>query len=117
MALSENIRFIELVEELKSKGLLDGYTHLAKILETNKAGISDIKQGRKKISIEIIRRMKLSYPDINTEWIIIGKGDMFMSASTSENDYSIYMINKIESQAKEIGRLQERIRQLELNNG
>ena len=50
MLKDENLRFIELVEELKINGKIADYVQLASSLGTNKAGISDIKSGRKKIS-------------------------------------------------------------------
>ena len=77
--MGENIRFMEVVESLKGIGVINDYVQLAAILETNKAGISDIKSGRKKLSIEILRRLKLSYPSINIEWVIMGEGEMFHS--------------------------------------
>lgn len=75
--MDENLRFIALVEALKEQGQVADYVQLAATLGTNKAGISDIKAGRKKISIELLRRMKLSYPATNVEWVIMGVGEMF----------------------------------------
>lgn len=77
--MKENERFFELIEYLKVQGLLSNYVELANVLATNKAGVSDLKQGRKKISLEILNNMKLSYPAINLEWIITGKGEMINS--------------------------------------
>ena len=82
MLKDENLRFIELVEELKINGKIADYVQLASSLGTNKAGISDIKSGRKKISIELMRRMKLSYPEVNIEWVIMGVGDKFCTQSS-----------------------------------
>ena len=75
--MDENIRFISLVDTLREIGVISDYVQLASVLGTNKAGISDIKSGRKKLSLDILRRMKLSYPSINIEWVIMGEGDMF----------------------------------------
>ncbi len=49
--MEENIRFFEVVEELKSRGVLSDYIQLAGVLETNKAGISDLKNDRIKLSL------------------------------------------------------------------
>lgn len=126
--MSENIRFFEIVEALKKQKLLADYVQLASILNTNKAGVSDIKQGRKKLSIEIIKSMKLSYPQINIEYIIMGEGDMFINSeikTISErlpNDSPVIdklfdtiekKDLKIEELLKENTRLEERLRLLE----
>jgi hypothetical protein len=124
--MSENIRFFEVVEALKKQRLLTDYVELADILHTNKAGISDLKQGRKKLSIDTIRSMKLSYPQISIEYIVMGEGDKFVnleSRITSEevvvNDNSVMnrlfdTIDKkdlrIEELLKENARLEERLR-------
>lgn len=121
MKIDENIRFMHLVEDLKSNGKLVDYVQLANMLSTNKASISDIKSGRKKISIELLRRMKISYPEVNINWIIMGDGDMYCSNEiqekqttqnpTTPTDYLIDMIKEkdriIREQAEEIGRLKE----------
>ena len=114
--MNENIRFMQVVETLKEGGVVTDYVQLASILETNKAGISDIKSGRKKLSIDILRRMKLSYPLISLDWIVLGEGEPFIRENTNKtatnNDPSQF-IDKITQQAEEIGRLKERIAQLE----
>lgn len=126
--MTENIRFFKIVDALKQEKALADYVELAKILNTNKAGISDIKQGRKKLSVDNIRSMKLSYPCINVEYIIMGEGDMFISSSTNatqvdltQNQNESPVINKlfstiekkdqkIEELLKENVRLEERLR-------
>ncbi len=107
---------MQVVETLKEGGVITDYVQLACILETNKAGISDIKSGRKKLSIETLRRMKLSYPSISLDWIILGEGKPFIQESTNNtilNNDSSQFIDKIAQQAEEIGRLKEHIAQLE----
>lgn len=127
MLKDENLRFMNVVEDLRQKGVITDYVHLAQILETNKAGISDIKAGRKKISIELLRRMKFSYPSIDIEWIVTGNctpEDSCQTPETSEADLEIRAENrllkeqleesykKISEKDKEIGRLETIIRQL-----
>lgn len=116
--MDENIRFIQVLDNLKEKGIIEDYVQAANSLNTNKAAISDLKSGRKKLSIDILRRMKISYPSISIEWIVMGTGDMFNETnknaheSISDNQ-STYFIEKIAQQAEEIGVLKERIKQLE----
>lgn len=123
MPMDENLRFIALIDGLKAKGQVADYVQLAATLGTNKAGISDIKAGRKKISIDLLRRMKLSYPCANIEWVIMGEGPMFIQEIKEQEPthttptYLLEMIaNKdasIVEQAKEIGRLEQQIKDLE----
>lgn len=114
--MGENLRFIELIDELKRRGVISDYVQIAAQLGTNKAAISDIKSGRKKLSVEIIRSMKSSYPVINIEWIIMGEGKPFIETTTEMNipqlgDTTIFL-DKISKQAEEIGQLKEQVRQL-----
>ena len=119
--MEENIRFFEVVEELKSRGVLSDYIQLAGVLETNKAGVSDLKNGRKKLSIDNIRSMKLSYPFINVEYIIMGSGSMVIDEKAENNSFlndssNIYLIEKVAKQAEEIGMLKQQIEQLKEKN-
>lgn len=114
--MGENLRFIELIDELKRRGVISDYVQIAAQLGTNKAAISDIKSGRKKLSVEIIRSMKSSYPMVNIEWIIMGEGKPFIETTTEMNipqlgDTTIFL-DKISKQAEEIGQLKEQVRQL-----
>lgn len=123
--MDENIRFIELLDTLKANGVINDYVQASKELETNKAGISDIKSGRKKLSIDLLRRMKSSYPQTNIEWVIMGEGDMFITTKPSNNAVQTTGIEErllsliqdkdtvIREQAEEIGQLRERIAQMQ----
>lgn len=109
------------LDQLKEKGVITDYVQAAKDLQTNKASISDIKSGRKKLSVELIRRMKLSYPSINIEWIIMGEGEPFINQEQKINDtpasVTDALIKKIGDQGEEIGRLRQRIDELERERG
>ena len=113
--MGENLRFIELIDELKNKGVVSDYVQVAAQLGTNKAAISDIKSGRKKLSIEIIKSMKKTYPSINIDWIIMGEGEPFIKndeRNITQSGNTAIFLEKISIQAEEIGRLKEQVRQL-----
>ncbi len=117
--MDENLRFVQILDNLRKNGLIADYVEAANILETNKAGISDIKSGRKKLSIEMLRRMKLSYPQVNIEWIVMGEGEPFISAdnkTASAQDATMFL-DRVAQQAEEIGRLKARIAELERRRG
>lgn len=77
--MEENDRLFKVVDILKETKQLANYVELAKILGTNKAGISDLKYSRKKISIEHLASMSKSYPNINIDYIITGNGEILRS--------------------------------------
>lgn len=127
--MEENSRFFEIVELLKKQNRLADYVQLASILNTNKAGITDLKKLRKKLSIEILKGMKNSYPDINIDWILTGQGSMLQTTTPVEspqttpqppNDDVIILLKeqlkeerlKVEKQAQEIGMLKNDNRKL-----
>ena len=111
--MGENLRFVQILDMLKEKGVISDYVQVASVLETNKAAISDIKGQRKKLSIDLLRRLKLSYPEVNLEWVIMGSGSPFGDSSNDNPSLSsIELIEKNSKQAEEIGCLKERIRQM-----
>lgn len=115
--MDENLRFIAIIDSLKEKGFVNDYVQIAKELDTNKAAISDIKAGRKKLSIELLRRLKKSYPSCSIEWVVTGEGNPFITpqslSNTSSSQNTELFLNRIAEQAEEIGRLKARIEELE----
>lgn len=121
--MDENIRFIAVLDELKARGIISGYVAVAEKIGTNKAAISDIKGCRKRLSLDLLRSLKSSYPEINLNWVIMGEGTMFISETPSNLTSDVMgerLLNIIQSkdqtilvQAEEIGRLKERNVQLE----
>jgi plasmid maintenance system antidote protein VapI len=50
------------------------------------AQISHIKSGRNKVSLEIVQRILANFDEINPDWLILGKGEMYRNSSkTFEN--------------------------------
>lgn len=50
------------------------------------AQISHIKSGRNKVSLEIVQRILANFDEINPDWLILGKGEMYRnSTKTIEN--------------------------------
>ena len=62
--MDENLRFISIIDELKAKGVIAEYVQVTPNLQTNNAGISDIKAGSKNLSNVLQRRSTVSYPNI-----------------------------------------------------
>ena len=49
------------------------------------ASLSHITSGRSNPTLTILRNIVESFPELNPEWVLLGRGDMFQSASTTEN--------------------------------
>lgn len=76
--MEENIRFIELLDTLINNGQVSNYVTISSQLGTNKAGINDIKTGRKKLPLDVIQKTKALFPQVNIDWLITGAGSMFI---------------------------------------
>ena len=51
----------------------------AEVMGIQRSGISHLLAGRNKPSFEFIQRMMTAYPDLNAEWLILGKGRPFQN--------------------------------------
>ena len=60
-----------------------------------RASISHIISGRNKPSYEFISAMMKQYPQLNPEWLILGKGRMYNSATSVVKQTSERRISKI----------------------
>jgi hypothetical protein len=96
---NENDRFFEVVDFLKQNKHIKSYVELSKALRTNKAGISDIKAHRKKLTIENLRDMKYSYPQVNVNYIISGEGSFI--------DNSEYFLGRLNQKSIDFDTLEE----------
>ena len=50
-----------------------------------KSSISHILSGRNNASLDFIQKILVSYPDVNMEWLMFGKGPIFKSAEINPN--------------------------------
>jgi len=55
-------------------------TRFADIIGVQKSSISHILSGRNKPSFDFIEKILLKFPDINPEWLILGKGSMYRTS-------------------------------------
>jgi len=54
-------------------------TKFADVIGVQRSSISHILSGRNKPSYDFIEKMLLSYPEINAQWLITGKGEMLLN--------------------------------------
>lgn len=82
--MTDNERFFKFFDYLKENGKINTQTQLGEIIATDKAGVSDLKAGRKKITIDHIRSMKKSYPELNVDFFMMDDQDMLLNQSSME---------------------------------
>ncbi len=76
-----NKRIITLIEIL---GLSPG--EFADKINVQRSGISHITSGRNKPSLDFLERTLSVFPEINTEWLILGKGKPLKSQIETEKE-------------------------------
>jgi len=72
------------IKEIRNKNNLT-QTDFCNIIDVKQANLSHIENSGKKISLEIILRI-ISNFNINTEWLLTGKGEMLKSEKTGISD-------------------------------
>lgn len=54
-------------------------------ISIQRSGMSHIMSGRNKPSLDFVMRVLNRYPEIDTNWLLFGKGEMYKSANTLES--------------------------------
>lgn len=60
-------------------------TKLADMIDVQRSSISHILSGRNKPSFDFIEKILIAYPDLNAQWLITGKGEMYIHQKTLFN--------------------------------
>ncbi len=66
-----------IIQFLKENNLTS--TKFADVIGVQRSSISHILSGRNKPSYDFIEKMLLSYPEIDAQWLITGKGNMLLN--------------------------------------
>ena len=61
-------------------------TKFADIIGVQRSSISHLLSGRNKPSFDFIEKMLAAYPNLNAQWLITGKGNMFINQTTLFNE-------------------------------
>lgn len=72
---------------LKAKNLSS--SQFADKLGVQRSNISHILSGRNKPSLDFIMKIKSSFPEISTDWLLLGKGEMFVNVSSDKSTSEI----------------------------
>jgi len=58
-------------------------TRLADEIDVQRSSVSHILSGRNKPSLDFIMKLLSTYPEINSDWLLFGKGQMFIVGNKS----------------------------------
>lgn len=70
-------RYIQLINQLiKDKSIKDG-KEFALTIGVSVSSITEITKGRSKVGLRAIQKTVLSFPDVNSDWLLNGEGEIF----------------------------------------
>lgn len=126
---------IQVGRRIRLNGLLNALNiksiTFAKTLKTNPGFISQLLNGHRKLTTEFAYRISECYPKVSAEWLISGRGEMFLEKKEAEPGlltgvmepdarYDVVkrialddLAGIIERLQGEVGDLRERVRRLE----
>lgn len=61
-------------------------SQLADQIQIQRSGISHILSGRNKPSLDFVMKTLSAFPEVNSEWLIFGNGEMLKTLLTEENE-------------------------------
>lgn len=106
-------RLTQLIDYLIEIELISSVKEFAEIIGENSNGISDLKAGRKKFTIEHLINVKNKFPNVNINWLMEGRGDMTIDFASFEQERANFR-EKIEAQQKEIAGLKKENSELQV---
>ncbi len=113
-----NNRFIESIDFILQSNTRLSKKDIAMSLMIKPSKFSEILNKRMGIGVDIAALLCANY-GVSSDWLLMGKGDIMSNVPHSviveRANGDSFFIDKIASQAEEIGKLKEQIRQLEDN--
>ena len=75
-------------DRLKQFLSMEGLTpaRFAEVMGIQRSGISHLLSGRNKPSFEFLEKMMTAYPDVNPEWLILGRGRPYKNDRPQDAD-------------------------------
>lgn len=99
-----NERFLEVVSALG----FTGYSFSAK-MNISQATFSNIRYGRRKPNIELIQRLLEENPEVDADWLMLGKGAMFRKVRKGNTSGKLGQMDRLEQlMRKSVGIQMER---------
>ena len=108
-ALERSKRYIEVISIIMQEEGMTKDADLASVVGVERSIIPKIRTGRQYASIELIVKTYIAYPKINTDYILTGRGSMFIQEQEDYNTEELIRQLKEELTAaqNEIVRLKE----------
>lgn len=74
-----------MVDRIKQLIEIQGLTPaaFAETININRSGLSHLFSGRNQPSLDLIMKILETFPDVSTEWLMFGKGNMMQASSAS----------------------------------
>lgn len=107
--MSVSSRFLEVYHFLKSNKMVNSQKEFAEKIGISPSMFTEIVNGRSGVGLSAIQNTVLTYR-INANWLLTGRGHISSETESvrSHNDGSFtQLLDKIEEQARQIGRLEE----------
>ena len=93
--MEDNIRLFEIIDELKRLGRLADDKSLADMASLKKSTISMMRNGKQRISIDLLRILKMNFPDVSLDYIIVGTGSLFLTEKNDSDEGSSNNMNQV----------------------
>ena len=90
-------RILELIELLNLTS-----SEFADAIQVQRSSISHITSGRNKPSLDFIEKLHHKYPDLQTEWLLFGKGFPFHQSSKKESPSPTLFTFEDETEMKKV---------------
>ncbi|MDL2309044.1 helix-turn-helix domain-containing protein [Bacteroidales bacterium OttesenSCG-928-C03] len=75
-------------------------TQFADKIELNRSSLTHIYTGRNQPSLDVARKILQTFPEINSDWLIMGRGEMFQAKSRN-SQYDLFSMPIPESNETE----------------
>jgi transcriptional regulator with XRE-family HTH domain len=89
-----------ILEILKFKNLSPA--QFADLIGVQRSGISHLISGRNKPSLDFLQKILKTFPEINTDWMLFGKGEMLIGENTTNRtENPVFDVFQVEQLPKE----------------
>jgi transcriptional regulator with XRE-family HTH domain len=83
---------------------------LGKEISITNATALNLVSGKVNPSFDVLSRLKMRYPELNANWLLVGEGHMFLDPNLNPNVNTVFPPDLIESKNELIAALNENIR-------
>jgi plasmid maintenance system antidote protein VapI len=106
--MTDNERLFAVYNFIKGKGHIKTYAQLAEVLGIDKAELNNLRNEKQKVSIDNLRSIVKSYPEISLNWLVLEEGSIEIKKEKKIPTFNVktellkFQKEKIEELEKEI---------------